>query len=57
MSMMLNPRREAVKEFIEADTDPMKELLWPGATFIPTPTQNKLCCQNRAKEEDHEGDH
>ena len=33
MSMMLNPRREAVKEIIEADTDPMKELLCLRATF------------------------
>ena len=44
------PRRETMKEIIEADTDPMKELLWPGATFIPTPTHKKICCQNRAKE-------
>ena len=42
MSMMLNPRRETMKEIIEADTDPMKEVLWPGATFVPTPTQKKL---------------
>ena len=35
MSMMLNPRREAMKEIIEADTDPMKELLCLGATFAP----------------------
>ena len=36
MSMMLNPRREAKKEIIEADTDPMKELLCLGAAFAPT---------------------
>ena len=37
--MMLNPRREAMKEIIEANTDPMKEVLCLDATFAPTPTQ------------------
>ena len=37
MSMMLNPRREAKKEIIEADTDPMKEVLCFRAAFDPTP--------------------
>ena len=36
MSMMLNQRREAMKEIIEADTDPMKEVLCIGATFSHT---------------------
>ena len=36
MSVMLNPRREAMKEIIEADTDPMKEVLCLGAAFAPT---------------------
>ena len=35
-SMMLNQRRVAMKEIIEADTVPMKEVLCPGATFAPT---------------------
>ena len=36
MSMMLKQRMEAMKEIIEADTDPMKEVLCPRATFAPT---------------------
>ena len=32
------PRRETMKEIIEADTDPMKKVLCLGATFAPTPT-------------------
>ena len=38
MSMMLKQRMEAIKEIIEADTDPMKKVLCLGATFAPTPT-------------------
>ena len=33
------PRRETMKEIIEADTDPMKEVRCLGATFATTPTQ------------------
>ena len=33
------PRRKTMKEIIEADTDPMKEVLRLRATFAPTPTQ------------------
>ena len=36
MSMMLKQRREAMKEIIEADTGPMKEVLCLRATFAPT---------------------
>ena len=36
MSMMLKQRMEAMKEFIEADTDPIKEVLFLGAKFAPT---------------------
>ena len=36
MSMMLKQRMEAMKEIIEADTDPMKEVLCLGASFTPT---------------------
>ena len=36
MSMMLKQRMEAIKEIIEADTDPMKKVLCLGATFAPT---------------------
>ena len=36
MSMMLKQRMEAMKEIIEADTDPMKEVLCLGAIFAPT---------------------
>ena len=36
MSMMLKQSMEAMKEIIEADTDPMKEVLCLGATFAPT---------------------
>ena len=36
MSMMLKQRIEAMKEIIEADTDPMKEVLCLRATFAPT---------------------
>ena len=36
MSMMLNQRREAMKEILEADTDPMYDVLYLGATFSPT---------------------
>ena len=36
MTLMLNPMREAMNEIIEADTDPMKEVLCLGATFAPT---------------------
>ena len=28
-----------MKEIIEADTEPMKEVLYLGATIAPTPTQ------------------
>ena len=31
--------RETMKEIIEADTEPMKEVLYLGATIAPTPTQ------------------
>ena len=31
------PRRETMKEIIEADTEPMKEVLYLGVTFAPTP--------------------
>ena len=30
------PRRETMKEIIEADTDPMKEVLCLGGTYAPT---------------------
>ena len=33
---MLNQSREAMKGIIEAETDPMKEVLCLGATFAPT---------------------
>ena len=36
MSMMLKQRMEAMKEIIEADTDPMKEVLCLEATIAPT---------------------
>ena len=36
VSPLLLPRREAKKEIIEADTDPMKEVLCLGAAFAPT---------------------
>ena len=36
MSMMLKKRMEAMKEIIEADTDPMKEVLCLEATIAPT---------------------
>ena len=36
MSMMLKQRMETMKEIIEADTGPMKEVLCLGATFDPT---------------------
>ena len=50
MSMMLKQRREAMKEIIEADTDPMKEVLCLGATFAPTPTQiDHLSSSDRSK--------
>ena len=35
MSMILKQRMEAMKEIIEADTDPMKEVLFLRATFHP----------------------
>ena len=35
MSMMLKQRMEAMKQIIEADTDPLKEVCL-GATFAPT---------------------
>ena len=34
MSMMLKQRMEAMKEIIEADTDPMKEVLCLGTIGI-----------------------
>ena len=45
-----------MKEIIEADTDPMKQVLCLGQDLLPLP-HKKLCCQIWAKEEDHEGDH
>ena len=45
-----------MKEIIEADTGPMKEVLCLGATFTPTPTKQTIC-QIWAKERDYEGDH
>ena len=42
MSMILKQRMEAMKEIIEADTDPMKEVLCLRATFVPTPTQKMM---------------
>ena len=32
----MSPTRETMKEIIEADTDPIKEVLHLGATFAPT---------------------
>ena len=53
MSMMLNPRREAKKKIIEADTDPMKEVLHLRATFAPTPAQQmaqgNICSHSHTK--------
>ena len=53
MSMRLNPRREAKKESIEADTDPMKEVLHLRATFAPTPAQQmaqgNICSHSHTK--------
>ena len=47
------PRRETMKEIIEADTDPMNELLRLRATFLPHPHPlNKLCCKIWAKASD-----
>ena len=43
------PRMETMKEIIEADTDPMNEVLRLRATFLPHPL-NKLCCKIWAKE-------
>ena len=39
LSVKFGSRREMMKEIIEANTDPMKEVLHSGATFAPTPTQ------------------
>ena len=54
MSMMFNPRRETMKEIVEPDIDPMKEVLHLGQDLLLL-TLNKLCCQIWAKEGDHEG--
>ena len=43
-----------MKEIIEADTDPKKQVLRLRPTFAPAPT-HKLCCQIQAEEGDHEG--
>ena len=50
MSMMLNPRRETIKEIIEADTDPMND---EGGAM----PRGNVCShfQIWVKEEDHEG--
>ena len=38
-AVKFGPRRETMKEIIEANTDPMKEVLCLGTTFAPIPTQ------------------
>ena len=45
-----------MKEIIETDTNPMKEVLRPGRELLPLP-HKKICCPIWAKEGDHEGDH
>ena len=44
MSMILNPKRETMKEIIEADTDPMKEVLHLGQHLLPLPLNNGSIC-------------
>ena len=56
MSMMLNERREAMKEAwgLRLTLTPLKRCYASGQHLLP---HNKLCCQIWSKEGNHEGDH